>query len=121
MSRGGSKALRPGCIRFNGGFSELIRCGLLDQNVITRTAVQHVKPRTAIEHIVAFTPEQRVCTCTADEHVIIPPAIDNQLDHAVLKPRRLERVIAVQHINDELIKSGFTANNIHGRGEADNA
>jgi hypothetical protein len=60
---------------------------VLNQNVISRTAVEHVESWTAFENIVTLATEERVRAGAADQDIVTWPDVERQVDHFGLKTR----------------------------------
>jgi hypothetical protein len=73
----------PGHVPWVG--SELSAGLLLNNDVVSRTTVEHIEPRTAMEHIVALITEKGIRSKTANQDVVACAAVGSDVDHARLK------------------------------------
>ena len=86
----------------------------LDQDVVSRSAVEDVLPRPADQHVISRPAEQGVVAGAADQDVVAVAAVGGEL-HA-REPRRLDDVVAAKAVDDDAIV-GIEAGDVHRRGE----
>src|SRR5437867_753942 len=67
---------------------------LLDQDIVTRAAIEHVLAIAALQDVIASAAEQGVVAVTSDEDVVAIASILGEADRPCREPRSLDRIIA---------------------------
>src|SRR5436190_7644547 len=90
----------------------------LDQDVVTRPAVEDVLPRPADQHVIASATEERIVAVAADQDVAAVAAVCGQTDRPCRQPGGFDYVVAGQGADGELVVGRFGIEDVHLGGQA---
>ena len=89
-----------------------------DELVVAVAHEGDVVAAAARDDVVAGAADQHVGAAAADDGVVAVAAIDRQVDHAGGEPRRIDRVVAAEAVDDERVVGAFAAGDRHLRGQS---
>lgn len=87
----------------------------MNQDIGSRTSIEHVVTRSPFEDIVALTPKQYIIPSAANDHIIAWTAVNRKINDPSRKVGGLSDVVSLEQFNYELIERRIGAGDIYGR------
>ena len=76
---------------------------VLDDSVVSRSAIELVESGSALQHVVPSLTHQPIISGTADQHIVTVAANSQQAEEALCKARGIQNVIATLQEKEEII------------------